>query len=79
MQPQLRSQQISANTFHAFSGAVVFSAEVGGTSPFTDLSFPVLDIFGRGLVEYYFPSKFIYLVREKLIIENSIIEQDFFL
>ncbi len=62
MQPQLRSQQIPVNTFHPFSGAVVFSAEVGGTYPFTDLSFPNLDIFGRGLVEYYFPSKFIHTI-----------------
>ena len=62
IQPQLRSQQIPVNTFHPFSGAVVFSAEAGGTYPFTDLSFPVLDIFGRGLIEYYFPSKFIHTI-----------------
>ena len=58
IQPQLRPQQIPVNTFHPFSGAVVFSAEVGGTYPITDLSIPDLDIFGRGLIEYYFPSKF---------------------
>ena len=58
----LNSQQTSINTFHPFSGAVVFSAEVGGTYPFTDLAIPELDIFGRGLVEYYFPSKFIHAI-----------------
>ncbi len=62
MQPQLRSQQIPVKTFHPFSGAVVFSAEVGGTYPFTDLAIPELDIFGRGLVEYYLPSKFIHAI-----------------
>jgi len=62
IQPQLRSQHIPVNTFHPFSGAVVFTGEVGGTYPYTDLAFPELDIFGRGLVEYYFPSKFIHAI-----------------
>ena len=61
IQPQLRSQHIPVNTFHPFSGAVVFTGEVGGTYPYTDLTFPELDIFGRGLVEYYFPSKSIHV------------------
>jgi len=62
IQPQLKSQQSSFNTYHPFSGTVVISAEVGGTYPVTDLASPELDILGRGLVEYYFPSKFIHAI-----------------
>jgi hypothetical protein len=59
---QLNSQQTPGNSFHPFSDAVVFSAELGSTFPFTDYSNPELDFFGRGLVEYYFPSKSIHAI-----------------
>lgn len=49
-----------SNTFHPYSGSVVFSAELGGSYPSTDFIFPELDILGRGMVEYYFPSKSIH-------------------
>ena len=55
-------QEETVNTFHTFSGAVVFSAEAGGTYPFTDYSTPELDFFGRGLIEYYFPSKSVHAI-----------------
>jgi hypothetical protein len=58
----LNSQQTPGNSFHPFSGAVVFSAEFGGTYPYTDYSTSELDFFGRGLVEYYFPSKSIHAI-----------------
>ena len=61
-QPQVCSQQTTNNKFHPFSGAVVFSAELGGTFPFTDYTNPELDFFGRGLVEYYFSSKSIHTI-----------------
>jgi hypothetical protein len=60
--PKIYTQEKTVNTVHPFSGAVVFSAEVGGTYPFTDYSTPELDFFGRGLVEYYFPSKSIHAI-----------------
>ena len=56
------SQEKSVNTYHPFSGAVVFSAEAGGTYPYIDYSTPELDFFGRGLIEYYFPSKSIHAI-----------------
>jgi hypothetical protein len=64
---QLNSQQTSNNIIHPFSGAVVFSAELGGTYPYTDYSNPELDFFGRGLVEYYFPSKSINAIGIRLL------------
>ena len=60
--PKIYTQEKTVNKFHPFSGAVVFSAEVGGTYPYTDYSTPELDFFGRGLVEYYFPSKSIHAI-----------------
>ncbi len=60
--PKIYTQEKTVNTFHPFSGAVVFSAELGGTYPYTDYSTPELDFFGRGLVEYYFPSKSIHAI-----------------
>ena len=59
---KIYTQEKTVNTFHPFSGAVVFSAELGGTYPFTDYSTHELDFFGRGLVEYYFPSKSIHAI-----------------
>ena len=60
--PKIYSQEKTVNTFHPYSGAVVFSVELGGTYPYTDYSNPELDFFGRGLVEYYFPSKSIHAI-----------------
>ncbi len=58
----IHPQQKSANTYHPFSGAVVFSAGLGGSYPYTEFAIPELDLFGRGLVEYYFSSKSIHAV-----------------
>jgi hypothetical protein len=69
----LNSQQKSNNSSHPFSGAVVFSAELGGTFPFTDYSNPELDFFGRGLVEYYFPSKSIHAIGIRFLGGNGYI------
>ena len=71
--PQIYAQEKAVNTYHPFSGAVVFSAELGGTFPFTDYSNPELDFFGRGLVEYYFPSKSIHAIGIRFLGGNGYI------
>ena len=73
---QLNSQQTSGNTFHPFSNAVVFSAELGGTYPYTDYSNPELDFFGRGLVEYFFPSKSIHAIGIRFLSGGGFISGD---
>ena len=60
--PKIYSQEKTVITFHPFSGAIVFSAEAGGSRPYTDFSKPATNFFGRGLVEYYFSSKSIHAI-----------------
>jgi hypothetical protein len=74
--PKIYTQEKTFNTFHPFSNAVVFSAEFGGTYPFTDYSNPELDFFGRGLVEYFFPSKSIHAIGIRFLSGGGFISGD---
>lgn len=50
-------QSLSTSTYHPLSNAFGISLEFGGTVPKTDYKSDELDVMGRLLFEYYFPSR----------------------
>ncbi len=53
----LYSQIIKQENYHAFSGTMVITVEGGATYGYSDYRSFKPDFMGKGLVEYYFPSK----------------------
>jgi hypothetical protein len=60
-------QEKKTTSFHPFSNAIAFTGEIGGSLAYTDFTIPELDFFGRGSVEYYFPSQTIHAFGIKFI------------
>jgi SPOR domain len=60
-------QSLSSKTYHPLSNALGITVELGGTIPKTDYKIDELDVTGRLLLEYYFPSRSIQAFGIRLI------------